>query len=269
MKEDPSAELGEIARALKAHVLDLRSSGARYDLPAAESPPARAVPSASATPAVAPEPPSALKRAIPAPVVAASEEIPSGSLEEVRAHLGDCTRCKLHATRTNIVFGVGNPKADLVIVGEAPGRDEDLKGEPFVGRAGKLLTDILAAIGLSRDDVYICNVIKSRPPENRNPEPDEIAACSPYLRAQIRAIRPKLLLTLGKFASQTLAGTETPISRLRGNFFDYEGTPAMVTYHPAYLLRNPAAKKDVWEDMKKLHEELCRLTGKDLPRKGK
>ena len=196
-------------------------------------------------------------------------ELPQESLEDIRNRLGDCTRCKLHEERRQIVFGVGNPKADLVIVGEAPGRDEDIKGEPFVGRAGKLLTDILAAIGLSRDDVYICNVIKCRPPENRNPKPDEVAECSPFLRAQIASIQPKLMCALGKFAAQTLLNSETPISKMRGRFFDYENVPTMVTYHPAYLLRNPAAKADVWEDMKKLHEELCHLTGKIIPRKGR
>ncbi len=190
-------------------------------------------------------------------------------LPGIRAVLGDCTRCPLCKTRNKIVYGVGNPKADLVIVGEAPGRDEDAQGEPFVGRAGKLLTDILAAIGLSRDDVYICNVVKCRPPQNRPPEPLEIETCSPFLEAQINAIQPKFICTLGKFATQTLLRTETPISQLRGNFQKYKNIPLMPTYHPAYLLRNPAAKKEVWEDMKKLHAELCKTTGKDLPLKGK
>jgi uracil-DNA glycosylase len=191
------------------------------------------------------------------------------SLDQVRKDLGDCKRCKLHSTRTQIVFGVGNPKADLVIVGEAPGRDEDAQGEPFVGRAGKLLTDIIGAIGLSRSDVYICNILKCRPPENRNPEPDEIEQCEPFLRRQIDSIQPKLICALGKFAVQTLLRVETPISKLRGQFFDYNGTPLLATYHPAYLLRNPPAKKEVWEDMKLLHARLVELTGKDLVRKGK
>ena len=190
------------------------------------------------------------------------------SLEGIRTRLGECTRCPLHVGRTNIVFGIGNPQADLVIVGEAPGRDEDLKGEPFIGRAGKLLTDILGAIGLERTDIYICNVIKCRPPQNRPPEPVEIESCSPFMEAQIRSIGPKMICTLGKFASQTLLRTDTPISKLRGNFQDYQGIPLMPTYHPAFLLRNPAAKKEVWEDMKKLHAELCKLTGKKLVRKG-
>jgi DNA polymerase len=190
------------------------------------------------------------------------------TLEEIRSFIGDCTRCKLHRGRTKLVFGVGNPKADLVFVGEAPGRDEDLQGEPFVGRAGKLLNDIIEAIGLARSDVYICNVVKCRPPENRNPEPDEIDTCEPFLLAQIGAIRPKLICALGKFAAQTLLKVETPISHLRGRFFDYHGVSLMPTYHPAFLLRNPAAKKDVWEDMKLLHAELCRRTGRTIPRKG-
>ena len=192
----------------------------------------------------------------------------SGDLAAVRTELGDCARCQLHKGRKHIVFGVGNPNADFLIVGEAPGRDEDLQGEPFVGQAGKLLTDIIGAIGLSRSDVYICNVIKCRPPNNRPPEPDEIETCSPFMKAQIKAIAPKMICTLGKFASQTVLQTERPISAIRGNFHTYEGIPVMPTYHPAFLLRNPAAKKEVWEDMKKIHAELCRITGKNLIRKG-
>jgi uracil-DNA glycosylase family 4 len=192
----------------------------------------------------------------------------SGSLDEIRATLGDCTRCKLSTERKNIVYGVGNPKADLVIVGEAPGRDEDLQGEPFVGAAGQLLTDILLAIGLSRADVYICNVIKCRPPNNRPPEEDEIETCSPFVQAQIAAIQPKLICTLGKFATQTLLGVNRSITSMRGNFQDYKGIPLMPTFHPAYLLRNPDAKKDVWEDMKKIHAEYVSRTGKNIRRKG-
>ena len=185
-------------------------------------------------------------------------------LQSIRQDLGDCTRCKLHATRKNIVFGVGNANADLVIVGEAPGRDEDVQGEPFVGRAGKLLTSIVEAIGLSRQDIYICNVIKCRPPQNRNPENDEIASCSPYLLAQIKAIAPAVICTVGKFAAQTVLQTDTPISKLRGHFHQYHGIDLMPTYHPAYLLRNPSAKKDVWQDMQQVHAKLCEKTGKAL-----
>lgn len=191
------------------------------------------------------------------------------TLESIREEIGDCSRCPLSLERNSIVFGVGNPKADLVIVGEAPGRDEDKQGEPFVGRAGKLLTDILLSVGLTREDVYICNVIKCRPPKNRNPEPLEIEACEPFLKKQIQSIAPKMILTLGKFATQTLLRTETPISQLRGQFAQFLNTPLLPTYHPAYLLRNPSAKKEVWLDMQKLHERLCLLTGKQLELKGK
>jgi len=190
------------------------------------------------------------------------------ALDSSREQLGDCQRCPLCKTRNQIVFGSGNPHADLVIVGEAPGRDEDLKGLPFIGRAGKLLTDILNAIGLDREEVYICNVIKCRPPKNRNPEITEIQSCEPFLKQQLQAIKPKMLLTLGKFATQTLLQTDTPISQLRGEFASYEDIVLMPTYHPAYLLRNPSAKKLVWEDVQKLHNRLCKLTGKSLALKG-
>jgi len=177
-------------------------------------------------------------------------------LTEIRTELGDCQRCKLHTGRTNIVFGVGNPDARLMFVGEGPGADEDEKGEPFVGRAGQLLTQIIKAMGLERDDVYIANVVKCRPPGNRNPEPDEIDACSPFLQAQIASIRPTVIVALGKFAAQTLLKTETPISRLRGQFHLRDGIAVMPTFHPSYLLRNPAAKREVWEDMKMVMKKL-------------
>jgi uracil-DNA glycosylase len=176
---------------------------------------------------------------------------PVESLTAVRADIGDCTRCKLHTLgRTQIVFGVGNPSADLMFVGEAPGRDEDLQGFPFVGRAGQLLTKIIEAIALKREDVYIANVIKCRPPENRNPEPDEVATCEPFLFRQIDIIKPKVIVALGKFGAQTLLRTLDPISRLRGRVFDYRGAKLIPTFHPAYLLRNPSSKREVWEDMK-------------------
>jgi DNA polymerase len=173
----------------------------------------------------------------------------------VREELGDCRRCKLHKTRTNIVFGSGNLRAKLVFVGEGPGRDEDLQGEPFVGQAGQLLTKIIQAIQLRREEVYITNIIKCRPPGNRNPEPDEIGSCEPFLVKQLEAIRPKLICALGTFAAQTLLKTEEKISSLRGEFHQYQGIPLMPTYHPAFLLRNPNSKRDVWEDMKKLKRE--------------
>ena len=180
----------------------------------------------------------------------------------VREDLGDCQRCKLARGRKTIVFGQGNPAARLMFVGEAPGAEEDEQGLAFVGRAGQLLTKIIEAIGLRREDVYICNVLKCRPPQNRNPETDEILSCQPFLERQIEAIRPTVLVGLGKFAAQWLLKTAEPITRLRGRLGDYPKSGAggpikvMATYHPAYLLRNPGAKKDVWEDMKVVRELL-------------
>ena len=176
------------------------------------------------------------------------------TLEMIRKDLGDCRRCRLHKGRKHIVFGAGNPQARLVLVGEGPGYEEDVHGLPFVGQAGQLLTKILKAIHLRREDVYIGNIIKCRPPGNRNPEPEEIAACLPFLQRQIRAIRPRLICALGTFAAQTLLQSHTPISRLRGHFHTYEDIPLLPTYHPAFLLRNPTKKRDVWEDMQKLQE---------------
>jgi uracil-DNA glycosylase len=174
----------------------------------------------------------------------------------LRLEAHDCTKCRLAPTRKNVVFGVGNPNADLMFIGEAPGRDEDEKGEPFVGRAGQLLTDIIKAMKLTRDDVYIANVIKCRPPENRNPEPDELDACRPFIRRQVELIQPKVIVTLGRFGLQSLTEKGYGISAVRGTWLSYNGIKLMPTYHPAYLLRNPAAKKDVWQDMKKVMAEL-------------
>jgi DNA polymerase len=188
---------------------------------------------------------------------AAGDAPPAETLEQVRADLGDCTRCKLHRLgRRQIVFGVGNPHAKLMFIGEAPGHDEDVQGIPFVGRAGQLLTKIIEAIDLTRDDVYIANVIKCRPPENRNPESDEVASCEPFLFRQVRAIRPRLIVALGTWAAQTLLRTNDPISRLRGNVFHYGDARLIPTFHPAYLLRSPERKRDVWEDMKKVRSML-------------
>ena len=175
-------------------------------------------------------------------------------LEALRVDIGpDCSRCKLHTLgRKQVVFGVGNPNADLMFVGEAPGADEDIQGEPFVGRAGQLLTKIIEAIGLRREDVYIANVIKCRPPNNRNPEPDEVEQCEPFLFRQVDIIRPKVIVALGKFAAQCLVRTDAPITRIRGREFTYRDAVLIPTYHPAYLLRNPSAKREVWEDMKKV-----------------
>ena len=177
-------------------------------------------------------------------------------LEEVRAQLGECTLCKLHKGRHTIVFGVGNPKARLMFVGEAPGEDEDIQGIPFVGKAGQLLTRMIEAMGLKRDDVYICNTVKCRPPNNRNPEPDELAACEPFLKGQLAAVKPEVIVTLGKFAAQALLRNDTPISRLRGTWREYEGIPLMPTFHPAYLLRSPGEKGKVWDDLKQVMKKL-------------
>jgi len=186
------------------------------------------------------------------------------TLSEVREELGECTRCKLHRHRTQIVFGVGNPKASLVFVGEAPGADEDAQGEPFVGRAGQLLTKIIQAMGMQREEVYICNIIKCRPPNNRTPESEEILACQPFLVMQLQAIRPRFICALGGPAAQTLLRTKEPISRLRGKFYDFHGIPLLPTYHPAFLLRNPYEKKTVWEDMKLLLREMQRASAQDV-----
>ncbi|HXH41958.1 MAG TPA: uracil-DNA glycosylase [Thermoanaerobaculia bacterium] len=177
-------------------------------------------------------------------------------LGELEAIAVVCQKCVLARTRTQVVYGVGNPNADLMFVGEAPGRDEDLQGEPFVGRAGQLLTDIIKAMKLTREDVYIANVIKCRPPENRNPEPDELEACRPYIRRQVEIIQPKVIVALGRFALQSLTEKAYGITSVRGKWLEYNGVKVMPTYHPAYLLRNPAGKKDVWSDMKQVIAEL-------------
>jgi uracil-DNA glycosylase len=192
---------------------------------------------------------------VPQPVGASlfEERIENDSLDRIREDITpNCTRCKLHKARTQIVFGVGNPKARLVFVGEGPGRDEDAQGEPFVGRAGKLLTQMIEAMSLRRQDVYICNVVKCRPPENRLPEKDEIATCSPFLMRQLAVIQPKVICCLGACSAQTLLNTTQSISRFRGEWFDYHGAKLIATYHPAYLLRNPAAKAEVWKDLQKV-----------------
>jgi DNA polymerase len=176
------------------------------------------------------------------------------ALAALRVEIGpQCTRCKLHTLgRRQVVFGVGNPNADLMFVGEAPGGDEDIQGEPFVGRAGQLLTKIIEAIGMTRGDVYIANVIKCRPPNNRNPEPDEVERCEPFLFRQIDVVKPKVIVALGKFAAQSLLRTSDPITRIRGREYKYRSAILLPTYHPAYLLRNPSAKREVWEDMKRV-----------------
>jgi uracil-DNA glycosylase len=195
----------------------------------------------------------------------ALDRVEGDTLELIRENLGECTRCRLHKQRNKIVFGAGNPRAQVVFVGEGPGHDEDMQGLPFVGRAGKLLTQMIEAMGLLREDVYICNVVKCRPPENRKPEDDEVATCSPYLYRQLDVIAPKAVVCLGGVAAQTLLKTKDPISRFRGTWFDYRNTKLIATYHPAYLLRNPAAKSEVWKDLQKVMAHLG-LTAKKTSR---
>lgn len=229
--------------------------------------------SGSAAPSNAPRaasfvPPRSARPATPAPSAAAKLNLPpvatgpslfeavnrieGDTLLKIREDLGDCTRCKLHKTRTNIVFGDGNPNAQLVFVGEGPGHDEDVQGLPFVGRAGKLLTQMIEAMGLQRKDVYICNVVKCRPPENRLPEKDEVVQCSPFLLRQLDTINPKVIVCLGACAAQTLLETNRGISQFRGEWLEFRGKKLMATYHPAYLLRNPNAKSEVWKDLQKV-----------------
>lgn len=182
---------------------------------------------------------------------------PIQSLEDLRAHIGDCTRCVLHKGRTHVVFGVGHPHADLMFVGEGPGADEDREGEPFVGRAGQLLTKMIEAMGVKRADVYIANIVKCRPPENRNPEPPEIDTCIPFLHQQIDLVGPKVIVCLGKIAAHSLLKTQIPITKLRGDWQEYKKIKVMPTFHPAFLLRNPNMKRPVWEDLKKVMELLA------------
>jgi DNA polymerase len=180
------------------------------------------------------------------------DRIVDDSLGKIQTDLGDCTRCKLHKGRNKIVFGDGNPQAELVFVGEGPGHDEDVQGLPFVGRAGKLLTQMIEAMGLQRKDVYICNVVKCRPPENRQPEREEVSTCSPFLLRQLDAIGPKVIVCLGSVAAQTLLETNRGISHFRGQWLEFRGRRLLATYHPAYLLRNPNAKGEVWKDLQKV-----------------
>jgi uracil-DNA glycosylase len=203
-----------------------------------------------------PEPPELTTASAPCESIDSSASAPADSLESIQTDIGDCQRCKLAQHRTRIVFGEGSPSARLIFVGEAPGFDEDQQGMPFVGKAGQLLSRIIQAINLTREQVYICNVIKCRPPGNRNPEPDEILACSPFLNRQIASIQPEFICALGAFAAQTLLKTTHPISKLRGQFHDYNGIRLLPTFHPSYLLRSPDKKREVWEDMKLLMNEM-------------
>ncbi len=273
-----TAKLATLVGAFRAH-LEARARSGTLGVPrssqAAPAPRAEARPAApmhapvvpgavvARAPAGAPTPvaaPAPVAAPIPlvAPVPVAPGRGGSAALRAVREDLGACTRCKLSAGRKQIVFGAGNPEADLVFVGEAPGADEDEQGEPFVGAAGQLLTRMIAAMGFRREDVYICNVIKCRPPYNRNPEPDEVASCEPFLQRQLAALQPRMIVALGKFAAQALCRESTPITRLRGNLRSYQGIPVMPTYHPAYLLRTPEAKRQAWQDLQAVLAELAK-----------
>jgi len=244
---------------LGAFYTDRRTMGKRPRERAAENAPA-ALPVMQ--PSIASMPPKTAPPVSVLPVVNAPslfevlERVEGDTLERIREDLGECTRCRLHEQRNKIVFGAGNPRAELVFVGEGPGHDEDVQGLPFVGRAGKLLTQMIEAMGLTREQVYICNVVKCRPPDNRKPEDDEVATCSPYLYRQLDAIAPKAIVCLGGTAAQALLKTKDSISRFRGTWFDYRNTKLMVTYHPAYLLRNPNAKGEVWKDLQKVMAHL-------------
>jgi len=218
--------------------------------------PAALAPAPRVVPVVAPSGPTLFESV---------DKIKDDTLPRIREDIGDCTRCKLHKGRNKIVSGDGSPKAELVFIGEGPGADEDQQGIPFVGRAGKLLTQMIEAMGLRRKDVYICNVVKCRPPENRAPEPDEVATCSPYLLRQIDVIRPKVIVCLGAVAAKTLLETTRGISQFRGQWLEWRGHKLMATYHPAYLLRNPNAKGEVWKDLQKVMAEL----GLQPPKKSK
>jgi len=257
---------------LRDYIEQLRQEGLE-GLPAAAPPPptplAQAVlpRSPAAIPALPSEP--KLAGAVPATASELFYHYPGlercADLSELREFIGDCQRCKLAPHRRSLVFGIGDPHAELMFVGEAPGADEDARGEPFVGRAGQLLTDIIErGIGLTRSNVYICNVIKCRPPVNRNPEPDEVAACEPFLFRQIDLVRPKLIVGLGTFAVQALLKVKTPISRLRGNWHEVRGVKLMPTFHPAYLLRSPGEKRVVWQDI----QEVMKLLGLEIPARG-
>jgi uracil-DNA glycosylase family 4 len=250
MEEDLRGDLRALVAGWRTHLEARARSGTLGVMRA----PSRVAPATVAVP-----PAGAPITLAPPTTAPQSERLGAKGLEIVRADLGDCTRCKLAKTRTNIVFGVGDPNADLVFVGEAPGGDEDRQGEPFVGLAGQLLTKMIGAMGYRRDEVYICNVIKCRPPSNRNPEPDEVASCEPFLKGQLGAIKPRMIVTLGKFASQSICRETTPITRLRGNFRSYEGIPVMPTYHPAYLLRTPEAKREAWADLQAVLAALAKM----------
>jgi uracil-DNA glycosylase len=252
---------------------DLGLSPFYLDRAAAELPvlaPAPAPPRAARSAAAAPSVPPPRTQDAVLPVVPslfdAAPRVEGDSLTRIREDIGDCKRCRLCEARNTIVFGDGSEHAQLVFVGEGPGHDEDVQGLPFVGRAGKLLTQMIEAMGLRREDVYICNIVKCRPPGNRQPERDEVATCSPFLDRQLAAIHPRVIVCLGNVAAQTLLGTNKSISQFRGQWFEFRGSKLLATYHPAFLLRTPSAKSEVWTDLKKVMHELGLKPPKPRPR---
>lgn len=253
-------ELLEELRSLRGYVAELAASGMEL-LPLDGADPVAASPEPAMKPAAVPV--AAESAPAYAPSAEHPEETPE-SLEEIRLALGECHSCRLGSGRTSLVFGSGNPRARLLFVGEAPGEADDRQGEPFVDEAGRLLTKIIQAMGFSRDDVYICNVLKCRVPDGQHPQPDEAEACLPFLLRQVRAVAPEAIVALGTFAAHALLGSKEPISKLRGRFHDYHGIPLMPTFHPGFLLRNPAMKREVWEDMKQVMKRL----GVEAPPKG-
>jgi uracil-DNA glycosylase len=233
MPDDPRDELRDLTRALRRHLEGMQAMGAYALL---------AEPEAAPVHEAAPVPPAG-----------------RGSLAVVREEVGECTRCKLSATRTKLVFGVGAEDTPLMFVGEAPGAEEDRRGEPFVGAAGQLLDRMIAAMGWTRESVYIANVLMCRPPGNRDPQPDEVSQCLPFLHKKIEVIRPRIIVALGKPATHALLSTTAPISALRGRFHEFRGIKVMPTFHPAFLLRSPERKRDAWSDLKQVIEELERI----------
>jgi DNA polymerase len=263
-----SDDLHSLALELRRHLAWQEADGSRLIIgergakPAAPAPTATARPAAPAAPVARTQAPPAPQRAPAVPPGPAAPPIAARPLDEIRRELGDCQRCKLCKGRNSLVFGVGNPRAELVFVGEGPGEEEDRQGVPFVGKAGQLLTKMIEAMKFSRDDVYICNVVKCRPPNNRNPEPDEIEACEPFLKAQLASIQPKVIVALGKFAAQTLLRDQTAITRLCGQWREYQGVPLMPTFHPAYLLRQPDEKRLAWLDLQEVMKRFGRAPDK-------
>jgi uracil-DNA glycosylase len=243
--ESDRQELAEIARQLEAYGRYFQAAGLEEAGPASQ---------VGATLIIAAVQTTATQKlpATIAPATTTASAAKEQTLQDIRNDLGECTRCRLHEGRTHIVFGTGNPRARLMFVGEAPGQDEDEQGLPFVGRAGQLLTKMIESMGFRREDVYIANVLKCRPPGNRPPKPDEVATCQPFLRRQIASINPEVLCALGSFAAQAVLRREDKISAMRGRFFSIDGVTVMPTYHPAYLLRNPSEKRTVWEDLQKI-----------------